>query len=149
MPNNVADAILNILTGAGVKTIYGVLGDAIFPLLDALAVSCTGSIEVFKQNNIHCSYPVDGAVWELRFQKPSELKSLYHQDRKMQKKNLIPFGYEIAATDFTIIASAWGIKGYRIQNPVELESSLAHALNSENSTLIEVLTADAPLPFLK
>jgi TPP-dependent 2-oxoacid decarboxylase len=81
MPNNVADAILNILTGAGVKTIYGVLGDAIFPLLDALAVSCTGSIEVFKQNNIHCSYPVDGAAWELHSQKPSEPKSLYPPGR--------------------------------------------------------------------
>ena len=37
MPNNVAGVILDVLAEAGVKTIYGVLGDAIFPLLDALA----------------------------------------------------------------------------------------------------------------
>jgi thiamine pyrophosphate-dependent acetolactate synthase large subunit-like protein len=37
MPNNVAGVILDVLAEAGVKTIYGVSGDAIFPLLDALA----------------------------------------------------------------------------------------------------------------
>jgi pyruvate oxidase len=71
------------------------------------------------------------------------------EKQKMQKKNLIPFGYEIAVPDFTKMASAWGIKSCRIQRPAELESSLAHALSSDNSTLVEVLTADTPLPLLK
>jgi pyruvate oxidase len=71
------------------------------------------------------------------------------EKQKMQKKNLIPFGYEITVTDFATIASVWGIKSCRIQSPAELESSLTHALSSENSNLIEVLTADTPLPLLK
>ncbi|MGE5578201.1 MAG: thiamine pyrophosphate-binding protein [Syntrophothermus sp.] len=37
MPGNVADTILAILADRGVKSIYGVSGDAIFPLLDALS----------------------------------------------------------------------------------------------------------------
>ena len=71
------------------------------------------------------------------------------EKQKMQKKNLIPFGYEITVTDFATIASVWGIKSCRIQSPAELESSLTHALSSDNSTLVEVLTADTPLPLLK
>lgn len=69
--------------------------------------------------------------------------------QKMQKKNLIPFGYEIAVPDFTKIASAWAIKSYRIQSPTELEKGLAYALTSDNPALVEVLTADVILPFLK
>lgn len=37
MGGNAADIILQLLSGAGVKSIYGVSGDAIFPLMDALA----------------------------------------------------------------------------------------------------------------
>ena len=36
MPGNVADAILRMLAQTGVKSIYGISGDAIFPLLDAI-----------------------------------------------------------------------------------------------------------------
>ncbi len=37
MPGNVADAILAVLADRGVKSIFGVSGDAIFPLLDAIS----------------------------------------------------------------------------------------------------------------
>ncbi len=37
MPGNVADAILALLAAKGIKHIFGVSGDAIFPLLDSLA----------------------------------------------------------------------------------------------------------------
>lgn len=37
MPGNAADVVLAILAGAGVNSVYGVSGDAIFPLLDAIS----------------------------------------------------------------------------------------------------------------
>lgn len=37
MSVNIADAMLQVLSVAGVKSVYGVSGDAVFPLLDALA----------------------------------------------------------------------------------------------------------------
>lgn len=37
MPDNIAAMILEVLSKYGVKNIYGVLGDATFPLLDAIS----------------------------------------------------------------------------------------------------------------
>ncbi|PKM82082.1 MAG: hypothetical protein CVU89_07025 [Firmicutes bacterium HGW-Firmicutes-14] len=37
MPGNVADAMIQLLAAAGARTVYGVSGDAVFPLLDALS----------------------------------------------------------------------------------------------------------------
>lgn len=71
------------------------------------------------------------------------------EKQKMKKQNLIPWGYEVKAPDFAEVAKAWGVQGFRVEDPSKLKDTLHMAFNSQQPTVIDVLTANEPLPFLR
>lgn len=66
----------------------------------------------------------------------------------MQAQGLTPFGNNILTPDFAAYAKAAGARGYRVEDPAQLESALTEALSSNEPTVVDVQVSNPPLPNL-
>lgn len=71
------------------------------------------------------------------------------EKQKMSLKNLNPSGFELPSIDFSQIAAGLGMKGFKAKDTGELQDALTLAVAFGAPALIDVLTEDPPLPYLK
>lgn len=71
------------------------------------------------------------------------------EKQKMQAKGLTPFGYGLTVPGFAGLAEACGARGFRVTDPGQLDIVLREALDCGKTSLVEIVVADTPLPFVQ
>lgn len=104
------------------KRIIGVLGDGSFGM-------SVGELETISRLNlpivlIQCSNGTYGWI--------KELQHLYHEQRY--------YSVDFTAVDYAAIARGFGLDGYQVTDPADLERVLRNALASGKPSFIDVVT---------
>lgn len=62
------------------------------------------------------------------------------EKHRMQKKNMHPYGVELAQPDFVGWARSCGAEGMRVENPADLLPALRQAMSMDKTTVIDIIT---------
>jgi len=122
MAQRVADQFAEILAAAGVKRIYGIVGDSLNGLTDALRGQ--GKIEWIHVRHEEVAAFAAGA----------------------ESSGFLDFGTKFKNPNFAAMADAVGVRGIRLEDPGDVEHGIAEALAHDGPVLIDAVVSRMVLP---
>jgi pyruvate dehydrogenase (quinone) len=125
MPRRVADQFADTLVAAGVKRIYGVVGDSLNGLTDAIR----------RQGDflslVQLGLPVKVVVFNNG--------TLGFIDLEQKSTGFLDFGTEFKNPNFAAMAEAAGIRGIRIETAAEVADGIGAALAHDCPVLVDAV----------
>lgn len=76
-------------------------------------------------------------------------QSLAMEKNKMEYSGRGSFGDDLTNPNFKVLAESFGLSGYRIAQPEQLENVLAEAFQQNGPVLVEVMSSTEPTPLSK
>jgi pyruvate dehydrogenase (quinone) len=114
----VADQFDETLAAAGVKRIYGIVGDSVNDLTDAIR----------RQGRIEWVHVALGFV-----------------ELEQKSAGFLEFGTEVDNPNFAAMAAAIGIRGIRLTKPADVDEAMADALGHDGPVLVDATVARTEL----
>ena len=171
MAQNVADVMWEMLAKAGVKRCYGIVGDALNPVIDALRrngqvefihvrheeyggfaavaeANLTGNpVVVCATAGPGVTHLFNGLMDARKEAAPiiaiaGDNESLDFVNIEQQEAGLIPFGVAFKNPNFAKVAEAMGAKGIRIEEPSDVREGLAAALAHKGGPVVVDVVVD-------
>src|SRR5262249_2286603 len=153
----VAEHLVDTLAQAGVQRIYGVVGDSLNPVTDAIrrsgklkwvdvrheetAAFAAGAEAQLTGNLAVCA----GSCGVAQYQLPVKVV-VFNNHRlgmvqlEQEAAGLPHYGVELKNPNFAALAQAVGVLGLRVEGPEEVRPALERALASSGPVLVDVVT---------
>ena len=141
----VADQVAETLAAAGVKRIYGIVGDSLNDLTDAIP----------RQTKIEWMHVPHEEVADLAAGAEAHLTgefavcagscrpdNLYFVEFEQKSTGLLGFGTELNNPNFAAMAQESGMRGFRLTHPAAVEQGFADALAHDDFVLIDAVVAE-------
>jgi thiamine pyrophosphate-dependent acetolactate synthase large subunit-like protein len=131
MSRTEAEELVGTLAQAAVQRIYGLVGDSLNPVIDALLRS--GKVEWLHVRHEETAAFAAGAEAQLTGR-------LAMVQLEMEVAGMSPFGCNLKNPNFAALAQSIGLFGVRVEDPAEVRPALARALEHKGPALVEVVT---------
>ena len=123
----VAEQLVDVLVQSGVRRIYGVVGDSLNPLVDAIRRS-KGALITVAQHDLNVKAVVFNNT------------SLGMVRPEMMVDGLPAYETDHAPVDYSAVARGVGISSWRVEKPTDVHDALSDALSRPGPALVEIVT---------
>jgi pyruvate dehydrogenase (quinone) len=129
MSQTVAELLVNALKRIGVRHIFGLIGDSLNPLADAV-----------RRTAVHHKLPVKAVVYN------NSAFGLITLEAESIGLPAYREGIEFPNPDYVALANACGGQGFRAARPGDLRAAIGQALAADGPAIIDCVVASNEIP---